>query len=109
MCGGSARQSVVADVWSGGVGRGKSRGFAGPVRAMEEETMWITASSAVALVVALAAFAALGGYLLSMGVDNQERGKVRNLYGALYGTLELYKLSFSAPLLLFSTLQSTGR
>lgn len=41
--------------------------------------MWITASSAVALVVALAAFAALGGYLLSMGVDNEERGEVRDL------------------------------
>lgn len=47
--------------------------------------MWITASSAVALVVALAAFAALGGYLLSMGVD-----KVRseNYQKVLYETVE---------------------
>lgn len=45
------------------------------MRAMGEETMWITAGSAVALVVALAAFAALGGYLLSMGVDNAERSE----------------------------------
>lgn len=35
--------------------------------------MWITASSALALVVALAAFAALGGYLLSISVDNEQR------------------------------------
>ncbi|KAG0631602.1 hypothetical protein M758_1G265700 [Ceratodon purpureus] len=68
---GSTRQSV----WSGGVGRGKGRRLAGPVRAMGDETMWITATSAVALVVALAAFAALGGYLLSMGVDNEERSE----------------------------------
>jgi hypothetical protein len=91
VCGGSARQSVVADVWSDGVGGGKSRRFASPVRAMGEETMWITAGSAVALVVALAAFAALGGYLLSMGVDNAERSEVRNLYEGSYDTLELHE------------------
>ena len=69
----------MADLWSGRRARRKSRKVAGPIKAMAEETMWITASSAVALVVALAAFAALGGYLLSMGVDNEERGEVRKL------------------------------
>ena len=39
-------------------------------------------SSAVALVVALAAFAALGGYLLSVGVDNEERDCTRESLGA---------------------------
>jgi len=46
---------------------------------MEQDTMWITASSALALVIALAAFAALGGYLLSMGVDNEQRDEVSKL------------------------------
>lgn len=74
----------------GGVGGGKSKRFAGPVRAMGEETMWMTAGSAVALVVALATFAALDGYLLSMEVDNAERSEVRNLYEGSYDTLELH-------------------
>lgn len=72
---GTTRQGSVADLWSGRIARRKSRNVAGPIRAMADETMWITASSAVALVIALAAFAALGGYLLSMGVDNAERGE----------------------------------
>lgn len=74
------RQGFTADIWSGRIRRGKeNKQGVGPIRAMGDETMWITASSAVALVVALAAFAALGGYLLSMGVDNEERGEVRDL------------------------------
>ncbi|KAG0592693.1 hypothetical protein KC19_1G273500 [Ceratodon purpureus] len=101
---GSTRQSV----WSGGVGRGKGRRLAGPVRAMGDETMWITATSAVALVVALAAFAALGGYLLSMGVDNEERSEVRNFHGALCWILQLCEKLFGGVLLLFKFLLLTG-
>lgn len=85
---GTTRQGSVADLWSGRIARRKSRNVAGPIRAMADETMWITASSAVALVIALAAFAALGGYLLSMGVDNAERGEVRKRSEAFYETLE---------------------
>jgi hypothetical protein len=84
----TTRHGFVEDLWSGRIARRKSRKVAGPIKAMAEETMWITASSAVALVVALAAFAALGGYLLSMGVDNEERGEVRKLSEVLYETVE---------------------
>ena len=73
------RHGFVTDLWTDRIARRKSRKVAGPNKAMADETMWITASSAVALVVALAVFAALGGYLLSMGVDNAERGEVRKL------------------------------
>lgn len=50
-----------------------------PVRAMGEETMWVTASSAVVLVIALAAFAALGGLLLSKTVENEQRSEEENI------------------------------
>lgn len=65
------------EVWKG------RRKVAGPVRAMGEETMWVTASSAVVLVIALAAFAALGGFLLSKTVENEQRSEVRNLNSVL--------------------------
>ena len=40
------------------------------------DTMWVTATAAVALVLSLAAFAAIGGLLLSKGMDNQIREEV---------------------------------
>ena len=40
------------------------------------DTMWVTATAAVALVLSLAAFAAIGGFLLSKGMDNQIREEV---------------------------------
>ena len=43
----------------------------------------VVEDAAVALVLALAAFAALGGYLLSMGVDNEQRNEVRELEKSL--------------------------
>ncbi|XP_024376136.1 uncharacterized protein [Physcomitrium patens] len=66
------RQGLAAGAWSDRIRQMKSRRVADPIRAMGEDTMWITASSAVGLVLSLAAVAALGGYLLSMGVDNAE-------------------------------------
>lgn len=40
------------------------------------DTFWVTATAAVALVLSLASFAAMGGFLLSKGLDNQIREEV---------------------------------
>lgn len=48
----------------------------GRIAAAGESSMWITAANAVALVVALALFAAFGGFLLSMAAENEAREEV---------------------------------